>query len=122
MSLNKSKLNKYIEMLEVIQNKFPDVKNDIEQVITFITNDYNEYIYKELERQRLKRMAKFEQLETTDAYQKITSLEPQDFIVVPLVEKAIYRLAKTAVHTKYPDRLYSMRFVKGVGTLLTRAQ
>ena len=116
----KAQVNKYIEMLEAIQAEFPAATAKIEFLIATIQDDYNDFIYKEIERQKLRKRESFAAVKQTEQFIKIDALNVGDFIVVPHNEKENYRRAKNAAASEYEDRKFTMRFVKGIGTILTR--
>lgn len=117
---SKKQLANYIAMIEQIQEEHPEIKDKLDTVITEMQNDYNDLMYRELERQRIRKAVDFKHWLETDNGKKVEQLEQNQFIVVPIANKGEFRMAKKAVTYKYPDRSFSMRFTKGVGTLLTR--
>lgn len=118
----KEQLNKYIEELEKIQEEFPVVSERIESVISMMQNDYNDAISKEIERQKIRRLQTYDMLKDTEEYRKVDGLALMEFIVVPHDKRATYRGAKCRCSLEHPERRFTMRYVKGVGTLLTRVQ
>lgn len=118
----KTQVNKYIEMLEDIKDKSPDIAGPIDSLIALMQDDYNDFIYKEIERQKLRKRESFALVKQTPEYAKVESLAMMDFIVVPNEKKEDFRRAKNAVCSEFEDRRFTMRFVKNVGTILTRIQ
>lgn len=118
----KTQVNKYIEALEEIKDKSPTIAELVDSLIAMMQDDYNDFIYKEIERQKLRKRESFVLVKQTPEYTKVESLAMMDFIVVPNEKKEDFRRAKNAVSSEFEDRRFTMRFVKNVGTILTRIQ
>ena len=118
----KTQVNKYIEMLEDIKDKSPEIAELVDSLIALILDDYNDCIYKEIERQKMRKRESFALVKQTPEYTKVESMALMEFIVVPNDKKEDFRRAKNAVYSEFECRRFTMRFVKNVGTILTRIQ
>lgn len=118
----KSELESYLKMIEEIQAEYPQVADRLEELANKMQEDYNSFVYREVERQKFQRREQYKDFLEKEEYKKIEALEPNEFIVVMLADKVAYRQAKAAVSAHYDDREFSMRFTKGVGTILTRTK
>lgn len=116
----KSELESYIKMIEEIQEEYPQASDRLEQLLNKMQDDYNSFVYREVERQKFQRREHYKDFLEKEEYKKIEALEPNEFIVVMPADKAAYRLARSAVSAHHEDREFSMRFTRGVGTVLTR--
>ena len=120
--MRKKQLDKYISILEEVRDSHPEVADKVGKVIDSMLEDYGKTLKRELVRQKDKRLEAANKILGTDEYNKIENLHITQFIVVGPADKQKYRTAKCAVAAHNPDRKFSMRFVKGVGMLLTRIQ
>lgn len=118
----KSEVNKYIEVLEDIKDKSPAIAGLVDSLIALMQDDYNDFIYKEIERQKLRKRESFALVKQTEEYTKVEAMAIMDFIIIPNEKKEEFRRAKNAVSSEFEDRRFTMRFVKNVGTILTRIQ
>ena len=120
--VSKKEMNRYIEEIEKIQKEFPEVGQPLENLIDLISDDYATMISKELERQKARKLDGYDYVTKKEEYKKVNDLGVLDFLVLRADQKEPYRSAKNRIVLEHPERRFAMRFIKGVGTILTRIQ